>query len=165
MAHHTRWLIRRDMPEVLEIEWAAFDHFWTEEDFLSVLRQRNCIGMIVSKSSCDPIAGFMIYELHKYKLRLLNMAVHPDMRRQGYGRAMIERLVGKLHPSRRKQIVLEVREENLCAQQFFRATGLVCTQVIRDHYADTDSDAYRFVFDIEAKELEQSASAVQQGNQ
>ena len=29
-----RWLIRRDMPEVLEIERATFEYAWTEEDFL-----------------------------------------------------------------------------------------------------------------------------------
>jgi ribosomal-protein-alanine N-acetyltransferase len=39
-----RWMIRRDMPEVLEIERQSFEFSWTEEDFLCCLRQRNCIG-------------------------------------------------------------------------------------------------------------------------
>jgi len=37
-----RWLIRRDMTEVLEIENASFEYTWNEEDFLHCLRQRNC---------------------------------------------------------------------------------------------------------------------------
>jgi ribosomal-protein-alanine N-acetyltransferase len=35
------------------------------------------------------IIGFMIYELHKSRLRVLNFATTPDMRRQGVGSQMI----------------------------------------------------------------------------
>ena len=38
---HIRWMIRRDMPEVLEAEQQSFDYSWTEEDFLRCLPQRN----------------------------------------------------------------------------------------------------------------------------
>jgi len=41
-----RWMIRRDMAEVLRIERESFEYHWTEEDFLCCLRQRNCIGMV-----------------------------------------------------------------------------------------------------------------------
>ena len=41
-----RWLIRRDMPEVLGIENDSFEYAWKEEDFLCCLRQRNCIGLV-----------------------------------------------------------------------------------------------------------------------
>ena len=41
-----RWLIRRDMDDVLAIERASFQFPWTEEEFLCCLRQRNCIGTV-----------------------------------------------------------------------------------------------------------------------
>ena len=44
-----RWMIRRDMPEVLDIEQQSFEFAWTEEDFLCCLRQRNCIGMVAER--------------------------------------------------------------------------------------------------------------------
>ena len=44
---HIRWMIRRDMPGVLEIEKLSFEYPWTEEDFIRCLRRRNCIGMVV----------------------------------------------------------------------------------------------------------------------
>ena len=71
-----RWLIRRDMPEVLDIERQSFEFAWTEEDFLCCLRQRNCIGMVAEYN--HRIVGFMIYELHKAKLHVLNFAVDPE---------------------------------------------------------------------------------------
>lgn len=135
-----RWLIRRDMPEVLEIERASFDHPWTEEDFLCCLRQRNCIGMV---AECNhDIVGFMIYELHKSRLRILNFAVAPESRRHGVATQMVRRLIDKLSQQRRKEIVLEVRETNLHAQKFFSSQGFLAVCVLRDHYDDTDEDAY-----------------------
>ena len=35
---HIRWMIRRDMPEVLRIEQASYDYPWCEEDFLRIGR-------------------------------------------------------------------------------------------------------------------------------
>lgn len=39
-----RWMIRKDMPQALAIENAAFSFPWTEDDFIRALRRRNCIG-------------------------------------------------------------------------------------------------------------------------
>src|SRR2546423_1822739 len=76
---HIRWMIRRDMPEVLQTEQQSFEYPWTEEDFLRCLRQRNCIGMVAEQG--EKVVGFMIYELPKAKLHILNFAVHPGWRR------------------------------------------------------------------------------------
>ncbi|MCA9111114.1 MAG: GNAT family N-acetyltransferase, partial [Planctomycetaceae bacterium] len=96
-----RWLIRRDMPEVLRIEQESFEFPWTEEDFLCCLRQRNCIGMVAERD--HQIVGFMIYELHKARLNILNFCVAPEFRRQGVGTQMIVRLIDKLSQQRRKE--------------------------------------------------------------
>src|ERR671926_1967062 len=116
---HIRWMIRRDMPEVLAIEHASSDFPWCEEEFLRVLRQRNCIGMVAEHG--ERVVGFMIYELHKAKLQVLNFAVAPEFRRQGVGRQMMVKLVGKLSSHRRTRIVLHVRAGltvNRIAKQF-----------------------------------------------
>ena len=135
-----RWLIRRDMAEVLEIERACFEHAWTEEDYLCCLRQRNCIGMVAE--SDHQIVGVMIYELHKSRLRILNFAVAPTVQRQSVGTQMVRRLVDKLSQQRRKDILLELRETNLSAQLFFRSRGFRAVCVLRRHYDDTTEDAY-----------------------
>ena len=91
---HIRWLIRRDLAEVLRIEQNGFEHFWSEEDFRKCLRQRNCIGMVAEYD--ERVVGFMIYELHKNQLHVLNFAVRPDARRRCVGKQMLQKLVGKL---------------------------------------------------------------------
>jgi ribosomal-protein-alanine N-acetyltransferase len=137
---HIRWMIRRDMTEVLSIENQSFDYPWCEEEFLRVLRQRNCIGMVAEYG--ERVVGFMIYELHKTKLQVLNFAVSPGFRRADIGRQMVAKLVGKLSSHRRTRILLQVRETNLPAQLFFRIQGFRATEVVREHFEDTGEDAY-----------------------
>ncbi len=137
---HIRWMIRRDMGEVLQIEGHAFEFPWSEEDFIRCLRQRNCIGMVAEHE--DRVVGFMIYELHRTRLHLLNFAVADDFRRRQVGSQMLSKLVGKLSSQRRTRIALEVRETNLPAQLFFRSMGFRAVSVLRDFYDDTTEDAY-----------------------
>ncbi len=140
MRVHIRWMIRRDMPEVLHTEQESFAYSWTEEDFLHCLRQRNCIGMVAEHG--EKVVGFMIYELHKSKLHIMNFAVHPSWRRRGVGVQMVGKLVGKLSNHRRTRITLEVRESNLGAQLFFRKLEFKATRVARAYYEDSGEDAF-----------------------
>ncbi len=137
---HVRWMIRRDMAEVVAIEQEAFEFPWSEEEFTRCLRQRNCIGMVAEMA--DSVVAFMIYELHRSKLHVLNFAVVRSHRRLGIGSRMMDKLVGKLTPDRRGRIVLEVRETNLPAQLFFRSLGFRATSVLKDFYEDSTEDAY-----------------------
>jgi ribosomal-protein-alanine N-acetyltransferase len=144
---HIRWMIRRDMAEVLKAEVASFEYAWTEDDFLRCLRQRNCIGMVAEMN--DRIIGFMIYELHKNKLHVLNFAVAPGHRRAGIGRMMVKKLIGKLSTHRRSKITLAVRERNLVAQIFFRTQDFKAVRVLRDYYEDSGEDAFLMEFHVE----------------
>ena len=143
---HIRWMIRRDMPEVLQTEQASFEFAWTEEDFLRCLRQRNCIGMVAEQG--EKVVGFMIYELHKAKLHILNFAVAPSHRRTGIGAQMITKLIGKLSSHRRTKITLAVRERNLPAQVFFRTQEFRAVKVLRNYYEDSGEDAFLMEFRV-----------------
>jgi [ribosomal protein S18]-alanine N-acetyltransferase len=137
---HIRWMIRRDMPEVLRTEKGSFEFPWLDEDFIRCLRQRNCIGMVAEHE--DRVAGFMIYELHKNRIHVLNFAVAAEYRRRGVGSQMVAKLIGKLSSQRRSRIILEIRETNLAAQLFFRENGFRAVSVLHSFYEDTPEDAY-----------------------
>jgi ribosomal-protein-alanine N-acetyltransferase len=160
---HIRWMIRRDMPEVLQTEQQSFEFPWTEEDFLRCLRQRNCIGMVAEQG--EKVVGFMIYELHKAKLHILNFAVHPNWRRSNVGAQMVAKLISKLSSHRRTRITLEVRETNLPAQLFFRKQEFRASKVMRAYYEDSGEDAflmeYRFA-DAIGDDQEESVNRIAQ---
>ena len=149
---HIRWMIRRDMAEVLDIERESFEFPWYEEDFIRCLRQRNCIGMVAEHG--ERVVGFMIYELHKSRLHILNFAVADTFRQRDVGRQMAEKLISKLSSQRRTRISLEVRETNLPAQMFFKQLGFRATSVLRSYYEDSPEDAYLMQFRHVPEEME-----------
>jgi len=143
---HVRWMIRRDMADVLAIEAECFEFLWLEEDFVRCLRQRNCLGMVAERD--DRVVGFMIYELGRSRIHVLNFAVGAGERRRGAGTQMVAKLIEKLSVQRRSRITLEVRETNLPAQLFFRATGFQAVSVLREFYEDAPEDAYVFAYRV-----------------
>ena len=100
----------------------------------------------------DSVVAFMIYELHRTRLHVLNFAVRRSHRRLGIGTQMLDKLAAKLSPERRNRIVLEVRERNLPAQIFFRSLGYRATSVLKDFYQDTTEDAYLMQYSLQAAE-------------
>jgi len=138
---HIRWMIRRDMPEVLDIDYASYQEPWWEKEFLHVLRHRNCIGMVAEKG--EKVFGFMIYELHKDKLEVLRLAVLPCVRRRGIGAWMAEKLKSKLSShTRRRKIIFDVPEEMLPAQLFLARQGF-------RGRVSKDEGYYRFVYRLQ----------------
>jgi [ribosomal protein S18]-alanine N-acetyltransferase len=141
-----RWLIRKDMDRVVDIEDSSFDCPWSEDEFIDCLRQRNHIGQVAildrGKGVFNPIVGFIIYELDRKALHILNMAVDPGYRRAGVGSFMVQLLVDKLSQQRRPEVMVEVRETNLPAQLFLSEQKFQAISVVKNSYSNTDEDAY-----------------------
>jgi [ribosomal protein S18]-alanine N-acetyltransferase len=147
-AAHIRWMIRRDMPIVLAIEQASFNDPWTESDFVRCLRERNVIGMSIEVHG--RIVGFMLYALGKDYLSILNIAVHPEHRRQGLGQRMVAKLIGKLD-GRRSTLSAMIVDENHLGQTFFRAIGFKAHRVHRTPYCTKPNDGFEFRFGVNTK--------------
>lgn len=150
---HIRWMIHRDYPEVCAIERCSFEFPWSEEDFIRCLRERNCIGTVAEHE--ERVLGFMVYELHKSRLHILNFAVHPDCRYRGIGSALTRHMINKLSAGRRTRIMLEVRETNLDAQLFFKPQGFEAATILHNFYKEwTEEDAYLFQYRYQQDHLE-----------
>lgn len=141
-----RWMIRRDMPAVMEIENDRFQYPWTRDEFTETLRQTNCIGMVVTVK--DEPVGYIVYRVHKKFAEILTIAVHRDFERMGAGRALIAKQISKLVPERRSRLNAIVRETNQDALSFFRGMGFKACKVLRNLYRDTDEDAYVMEYSV-----------------
>jgi len=126
---HVRWMIGRDMSEVLAIEKKSFEKPWYEEDFRQHLRQRNTIGM-VAEDERERNIGYMVYALHKYAIEIIKLAVHPEHRKRQVGKAMIDKLKSKLSIQRRKRLIVDIDERNLDGQLFLQREGFRATAVL-----------------------------------
>lgn len=140
-----RWLIRTDLPAVLAIESVSSESPWLKHDFVEVLLRRNCIGLVAL--TLDKIVGYTLYELSAQELRVLNLTVAPSCRRQGVGRALVEKLASKLSLEKRRQARVMVRESNRLALRFLSACGFRAVGLVRGYYdpLETDDDAIEMI--------------------
>lgn len=147
-----RWAVRADLPEVLRIEQHVFrDQAWTRKEFEDTIRRRDTILMVLETKAVGEssgIAGYCVYQLLKNRILILNIAVHPEDTRCGYGRSMIEKLAAKLDAEKRASLVVETKESNVNAQLFFRAVGFRMTRTLSDYCGDGE-DAYVFTLGVE----------------
>lgn len=96
----------------------------------------------------DRVVGFIVYELGKKSLRILNLAVIPSRQGRGVGRKLVRHLIDKLSPNRRRQLIAFVRDGNLDAHLFFKAVGCRACGVIDDFF-DNGETAYQFRYVVQ----------------
>lgn len=139
-----RWMVRRDMQEVLAIEEVSFTSPWTEVEFMRALRTSNNIGMVLELN--DEVVGYCVYALHRLHLEIVNLAVRPDLRRIGCGQTLVRSIKDKVEMhSRRNAVVAVVWENNLSAQLFLKSQGFQATlPFVKRPYDDIDGDGYLF---------------------
>jgi [ribosomal protein S18]-alanine N-acetyltransferase len=145
LPYHCRWMIRRDMESVLKIEQSQTAQPWGEETFVACLGQRDCIGMTIELPD-DSIAGFMVYQLHKDHIFILNLKTHKDHPEAAL--TMMDKLNGDLD-NNRDSLKMVVRETDLALCQFLRGQKFLCEEVLRGDFEDTGEDGYLFAFRVE----------------
>lgn len=145
MPVHIRWMIRRDMPEVMAI-MASLPHPIDAEALEVRLRQHNVIGMVAEYG--EKVVGFMVYALHGKSVEAEWLAVHPDCRRLGVGSQLMAKLEGKLSPGRRTRIEVWARESDLAGLAWLRRMGFLAGRdaIHGGYFEDTGEDAYRMVY-------------------
>lgn len=140
---HVRWMIRRDMAEVLAIESEVFQPcHWDENEFIRRLRKRNCIGLIVEDRDTRELLGYTVYDLYKNRIEIENLAVKESARHEGVARAIITKMKAKLSTQRRRKLRALIREDNLDALLAFKALGFQAKQIERRPYENDDRDGY-----------------------
>lgn len=143
---HIRWMTNSDMPKIMAIEDLSYDDPCLEREIRAWCIQAGHHVLVAEKHG--QVAGFLMYEAHPARLHLMNIAIHPQHRRCGIGRELMERLIGKLTHVTRERILCEVRETNLSAQMFFRAMGFQCIRILPDFYETVTENAYLMRFSI-----------------
>ena len=129
MKIYTRWMISRDLPQVLEIDSNSYENWYTESELVAALRVRFRIGLVAEFD--DTIAGYLLYELHQSFLHVSRLAVDPRFRRKYVATQLINRIKSQtLNNKRRNRVVTSVCEYNVPGQLFLRANAFHCFGII-----------------------------------
>lgn len=139
-----REMREEDLAAVTEIEQFSFSDPWSEEGFRESLYQTQALLRVVEVGGC--IAGYYIFYFSDDEGELVNIAVHPEFRRQGIGTAMIEDLLEKGMSLGVKQFVLEVRMGNSKAISLYKKQGFSLMGIRKGFYTKPTEDALVMVY-------------------
>ena len=119
------------LADVAELERLCFAEPWSENS-LSLLLRDGGVGFVVCEGDRAVAYGGMLCVAGEGQIT--NVAVHPDARRRGYGRTVMQALLGYAEEKALFEISLEVRESNEAAIALYRALGFAVCGVRRNFY-------------------------------
>ena len=122
---------KNDLAALLELENLSFSNPWNENQFIESFDH----FYIAIKE--NRIVGFIGIQPIQDEAHILHMAVHPDFRRQGIAKRMMEFALS--FPA--KKWFLEVRAGNHSAQKLYESYGFKVISRRRKYYQDNDEDA------------------------
>ena len=135
---YVRWRQQGDIDSFVDIDTYSSEYLWTRDDFKAVFNEVY-VNCFVVTTSPGKVVGFLIYEKGRKRHYILNLSVHPDYRRCGIGRILLNKLKSKID-SERREIRFDVRESNLPAQLFLRSQGFRCEKIAQDYFLDYYGD-------------------------
>ncbi|HEY3279560.1 MAG TPA: ribosomal protein S18-alanine N-acetyltransferase [Gemmatimonadales bacterium] len=108
------------MAAVHAIERAVFGDPWSARDFDDSVAAR--VPFFVALADGE-IAGYVIAHYAADEGEILNLAVAPEQRRRGLGRALARRALAALAERDVREVYLEVRVSNAAAHALYEGLG------------------------------------------
>ncbi len=135
-----------DLPEIMAIEHASFTAPWYPEMFLAEMEGPVSFTMVAEQQG--RVAGYATYRVVLDEAHLMNIAIVPDLQRQGLGRALMDEIVKHCRSEGAVYMYLEVRRSNVAAHALYISGGFTFLDVRRAYYTDNREDAILLKYDF-----------------
>jgi ribosomal-protein-alanine N-acetyltransferase len=144
-----------DIPDVVEIEASAF-HDPQRDPSQSATRFREelarswarCwVARADGRERGCPVAYVLFWHVVD-EIHVLDVAVHPEHRRRGVARALMERVLHYARKHAVRVVLLEVRRSNLAASRLYESLGFSTTNE-RKRYYPNGEDALEMALRVE----------------
>ena len=132
-----RQCTEKDIPQVAEIEELSFKHPYPAFVFKKYLR-----AVFLVSEEKGKIAGYIIGVKMGDKGIIISLAVHPEYRRKGHGKKLIEELAKIMDVS---IIEIQVRIGNKGALKFYRSIGFERKGIIPSYYGNGEDAVVMFM--------------------
>ena len=127
------------VSQVAQLEKLCFSSPWSENSVASELNNPLSFWLVAMEG--DRLAGYVGSQSVMGESDMMNVAVHPDFRRQGIARKLIEELIAALKDRDCHSLTLEVRASNAPALALYEALGFQEVGCRRNYYRDPKEDA------------------------
>jgi len=137
-----------DLCDVLAIEMASFPSPWSRKLFEEEIGRTFSDSVVAVEEPGGEVVGYTICWTVGEESHLLNIAVRPDARGRGVGRALLKDCLRRAARAGSRRIFLEVRPSNQQAIRIYRREGFRFVGIREGYYTDTGEDAIVFSRDI-----------------
>ena len=131
---------KTDINRVYELETLCFRTPWSKNALESELKN-DAAHYIVCETDGVVVAYAGMWAILD-EAHVTNVAVAPNMRRRGLGKAIMLRLMQCALDIGAASMTLEVRTSNVAAQSLYASLGFKKAGVRRKYYSDTGEDAW-----------------------
>lgn len=127
----------KEIEEISHIDSLSFHNHYRKEHLEKILRNKKAFALVALDQG--KIIGYIIYYVDKNHYVICRMAVDPNHRRTGCGKALLNKVVSKLSPLR-KHVEIIIKESNVIAQQFFKSLNFNATKIYKDNFITYHDD-------------------------
>ena len=127
------------VSQVAQLEAICFSDPWSEKSVASELTNKLALWLVAVED--DRVAGYIGSQTVLDETDMMNVAVHPDFRRQGVGEALIIQLVEYLKAMGSHCLTLEVRASNAPAIHLYEKLGFCEIGRRKNYYRNPREDA------------------------
>ena len=127
------------VPSVAALEAMCFSDPWSQNSVASELNNPLSLWLVALEE--DTLVGYVGSQTVMGETDMMNVAVHPDHRRGGIARSLIEALVQVLKVRESHSLTLEVRASNAPAIALYENLGFLEAGRRRNYYRNPKEDA------------------------
>ena len=127
------------VSQVAALERICFADPWSEMSIASELQNLWSYWLVALED--DRVIGYVGSQSSIDEADIMNVAVHPDFRRQGIAEALINRLVAELKERDIHALLLEVRVSNTPAITLYEKLGFSQVGRRKNYYHNPKEDA------------------------
>ena len=136
-----------DLPVILEIanstQTAAR---WSEKQYAEIFAQNSARKMLVIETD-DKLQGFVVAHLAGEEWEIENIVIAPQMQRRGLGEKLLKQLIKFAGARKAAKVILEVRESNHPARNFYKKCGFLQIGERKNYYSNPTENAplYQYI--------------------
>lgn len=127
------------VPQIAQLEKRCFSDPWSEKSIASELENPLSVWLVAVDGG--QLIGYVGSQTVLGETDMMNLAVAPEARRQGTGRALVLALVDALTEKGSHSLMLEVRVSNTPAQKLYESLGFSQVGRRSKYYVNPREDA------------------------
>lgn len=140
-----------DIPRVHEIDVLSFALPWPEKSYLFELKENPTtlalVAEIIPGDSNPYVIGMAVVWIVIDVAHIATIAIHPEFRGYGYGKKLLAEVLRQSIQRGTILATLEVRENNMHAQQMYTNFGFTIVGRRIHYYKDNDEGAVLMTID------------------